>query len=171
MSPYNLEFAGYALCSSPFEPGLWAAATAANFGIVGNGRLHVVRAIPQPDGSIGLQPVCTYDTNSGLYDCAWSEQSEQHLLCASADGSIKLYDLSAATGGRPVMAFCEHQVWRSSLVRLRKALVTHALAVQHARTRDFFMDFLISWPRHAPRCCWLSAGCARLCWPSPRALD
>ena len=27
-------------------------------------------------------------------------------------------------------AFCEHRVWRSSLVRLRRALVTHAMAVK-----------------------------------------
>ena len=83
-------------------------ATAANFGIVGNGRLQIVRAVPGRDGTVALQRVCAFDTNSGLYDCAWSEQSESHVLGASADGSIKLYDLSASTGGRPVMAYTEH---------------------------------------------------------------
>jgi len=122
----DLQFAGYSLRSSPFEPGLWAVATSANFGIVGNGRLHVVRAVLQ-DRAVVLQPVCSYDTNHGLYDCAWSEQSERHLLCASADGSVKLYDISAATGGRPVMAFCEHQAEVNSVdfnLRLKESFAS-----------------------------------------------
>lgn len=106
--PLDLGFAGYAVASSPFLPGRWAVATAANFGIVGNGRLHVVQSAPRADGSSGLQPVCAFDTNSGVYDCAWGEQSETQLLGACADGTVKLWDLAAATGGRPVMAFCEH---------------------------------------------------------------
>jgi peroxin-7 len=52
---HDLQFAGYSVCSSPFEAGQWAVATAANFGIVGNGRLQVVQAVPSPDGQIALQ--------------------------------------------------------------------------------------------------------------------
>lgn len=108
---FELEgFAGYGLRSSPFEARVWAVATAANFGIVGNGRLYVVRQVAGVDCNDSLQQVCAFDTNSGVFDCAWSEQVETQLLCANADGTIKLYDIAAATGGRPVAAFCEHQV-------------------------------------------------------------
>lgn len=108
---FDLEgFAGYGLRSSPFESRMWAVATAANFGIVGNGRLYIVREAVGREGTVALEQVCAYNTNGGLYDCAWSEQAENHVLCASTDGSVKLYDLAASTGGRPINAFCEHQV-------------------------------------------------------------
>lgn len=111
MVPFRLDgFAGFSLRSSPFEAGLWAVASAANFGVSGKGRLYVLRQLPSRDGTPLLSCVCSFDTNGGLYDCAWSEQLGNHLLAASADGSIELYDTAADTAGRPVMVFSEHQV-------------------------------------------------------------
>ena len=106
----DLELSGYSIQSSPFIPGRMAVATSANFGIVGNGRMQIVQALPA--GSVGgwpvLQHLSAYPTNSGLFDCAWSELAENHVLGASGDGSVKLWDVVGATDGRPLMAFVEH---------------------------------------------------------------
>jgi peroxin-7 len=70
---------------SPFEPNRFAVAAAQNFGIVGNGRQYVF----VNDGR-GLQIVCAFDTQDGIFDCAWSEENEQILLSACGDGSLKV---------------------------------------------------------------------------------
>ena len=36
---------------------------------------------------------CSYETQDGLYDVAWSEVHENQLVTASGDGSIKLWDI------------------------------------------------------------------------------
>lgn len=43
-------FAHYSLAWSPFHTTRIALASSANFGLVGNGRLHLVSATPGPDG-------------------------------------------------------------------------------------------------------------------------
>ncbi len=48
-------FAHYAIGWSPFHPTRLALASAANFGLVGNGRLHLVSLTPTPDGLPKLQ--------------------------------------------------------------------------------------------------------------------
>lgn len=93
------EFAGYAVRASPFVRGQLAVATAANYGIVGHGRLQCVMA---------GQGIATFTTSCGLYDCCWSERSPSVILAAGSDGSIRLYDLEAHTGGRPITVFNEH---------------------------------------------------------------
>ena len=35
-----------------------------------------------------------FDTQDGLFDCAWSESHENHIVVASGDGSIKLFDIA-----------------------------------------------------------------------------
>ena len=59
-----------------------------------------------PPGNKTAQPVlfptprtlsrayCRFDTQDGLYDCAWSEVHENQLVTASGDGSIKLFDIT-----------------------------------------------------------------------------
>lgn len=67
-------------------------------------------------------------TKDGLYDCAWSEENEFHLVSVSGDGSIKLWDVTNKDG-RPLRAWQEHaleiygvdwnlQVWWSGFVNL-----------------------------------------------------
>ena len=102
---YHLVFAGSSVRSSPFHPGRFAVATAANFGIVGQGKLSVVAQ--QPGGG-ALQPEAEMLANDGLFDCAWSERHEHHVIGACGDGSIKLWDLQAQSDGRPLAAVQEH---------------------------------------------------------------
>jgi peroxin-7 len=42
----------------------------------------------------------------GLFDVAWSEENENHLVSASADGTIKLWDIKIAQ--KPLRSFDEH---------------------------------------------------------------
>jgi peroxin-7 len=86
-------FAHYALAWSPFHSTRLAVASAANFGLVGNGRLHLTAVSPSiPLPSIALEK--QYPTQDGLYDVAWSEVHENHLVSASGDGSIRLWDVT-----------------------------------------------------------------------------
>jgi WD40 repeat protein len=48
-------------------------------------------------------------TKDGLYDCAWSEENEFHLVSVSGDGSIKLWDVTNKEG-RPLRAWQEHNL-------------------------------------------------------------
>ncbi|KAK2463554.1 hypothetical protein APHAL10511_004305 [Amanita phalloides] len=86
-------FAHYSLAWSPFHPSRLALASSANFGLVGNGRLHLVSVAKTPDGSQALKLDQHYETQDGLYDVAWSEVHENQLATASGDGSIRLWDV------------------------------------------------------------------------------
>jgi len=104
MAAFRTRFNGYAVAWSPFEEGRLAVATAQNFGIIGNGRLHVLQLQP----GAGAQEVASFDTADGLYDCCWSEENEHVLLSASGDGSVKLWDASAPAAANPLRSFEEH---------------------------------------------------------------
>lgn len=49
-------FAHYSIAWSPFHNTRIALASAANFGLVGNGRLHLVSLLPGPGGGIQIKP-------------------------------------------------------------------------------------------------------------------
>ncbi|XXG98561.1 hypothetical protein Hte_004886 [Hypoxylon texense] len=92
----------YAVKYSPYYDSRIAVASAANYGIVGNGRVFCLGLGPQ-----GVQVEKTFDTNDAQYDLAWSEINENQLLVACGDGSIKLYDINV--NDFPVMNFHEHK--------------------------------------------------------------
>ena len=96
-------FNGYAVQYSPFFDNRLAVASSANFGLVGNGRLHVLRITDQGQ----IQPEMELDTQDGLFDLAWSETHENHVVTASGDGDIKLFDVAAGRAF-PIMRFREH---------------------------------------------------------------
>jgi len=93
-------FAHYSLAWSPFIPSRFAVASSANYGLVGNGRLHIV--------SLGqdLHLDRSFDTQDGLYDLAWSEIHENQVVVASGDGSLKLFDITLAD--LPIRLWREH---------------------------------------------------------------
>ena len=39
---------------------------------------------------------CSFDTQDGLYDLAWSEIHENQIATGSGDGSVKLWDVTLA---------------------------------------------------------------------------
>jgi hypothetical protein len=82
-------FNGYAVQYSPFFDSRLACAASANFGLVGNGRLYVLGLTPT-----GIVVEKWFDTQDGLFDCAWSEIHENQIVTATGDGSIKLFDIT-----------------------------------------------------------------------------
>ncbi|KAJ2617209.1 peroxisomal targeting signal 2 receptor [Coemansia sp. RSA 1365] len=97
-------FKGYSVQFSPFSDQLLAAATSANFGLVGNGRLSILNALP---GTEGISPRQQYDTQDGLFDLSWNEAHENQIATASGDGSIKLWDITL--NGLPIARWHEHR--------------------------------------------------------------
>ncbi|XP_031494441.1 peroxisome biogenesis protein 7 [Nymphaea colorata] len=110
MPAFKTPFCGYAVRFSPFYESRLAVATAQNFGIVGNGRLHILELSAGPPGAAGggIVPTAAFDTADAIYDCAWCEDNDQLLVAAVADGSLKVYDLSLPPQSNPVRSFHEH---------------------------------------------------------------
>ncbi|POW01034.1 hypothetical protein PSTT_12764, partial [Puccinia striiformis] len=96
-------FSGYSCAYSPFYADKLAVATAANFGLVGNGRLHILQADP----TASLDGEKAFDSQDGLYDVAWSEIHENQLATGSGDGSIKLWDIML--NELPLQSWNEHK--------------------------------------------------------------
>lgn len=94
---------GYSVKYSPYFDNKLAVATAANFGLVGNGRLYVLSI--QANGQIANDVY--FDTQDGLFDIAWSEMHENHVVTANGDGSVKLFDITVPKF--PIMQWKEHQ--------------------------------------------------------------
>lgn len=93
---------GYAVRYSPFFDNKLAVATAANYGLVGNGKLFILGI----DNSGQIHQEAAWETQDGLFDVAWSEIHENQVVTASGDGSVKMFDLKV--GQFPVMNFKEH---------------------------------------------------------------
>ena len=87
-------FAHFSVAWSPFHNSRLAVASSANYGLVGNGRLHLVSLAPGPGPLPSLKLEKQYPTQDGLYDVAWSEIHENQLVTASGDGSIRLWDVT-----------------------------------------------------------------------------
>ncbi|KAF7803324.1 peroxisome biogenesis protein 7 [Senna tora] len=106
MPVFKTPFNGYSVKFSPFYENRVAVATAQNFGILGNGRVHVLDLSPNPGQPIS--ELVAYDTADGVYDVAWSESHDSLLVAAIADGSVKLYDLALPPTSNPIRSFHEH---------------------------------------------------------------
>ncbi|RYR36166.1 hypothetical protein Ahy_A10g051197 isoform A [Arachis hypogaea] len=109
MPVFKTPFNGYSVKFSPFYEDRLAVATAQNFGILGNGRLHVLSLSPNP--SQPFTEIAAYDTADGVYDVAWSESHDSLLVAAVADGSVKLYDTALPPTSNPIRSlrtFKEH---------------------------------------------------------------
>ncbi|KAH9004735.1 WD40-repeat-containing domain protein [Lactarius hatsudake] len=99
-------FAHYNLAWSPFHTTRIAVASSANYGIVGNGRLHLASVFLNPSGAPDIKLDKFYETQDSLYDLAWSEVHENQLVTASGDGSLKLWDVTLNT--LPIRSWHEH---------------------------------------------------------------
>ncbi|CAK9439077.1 uncharacterized protein LODBEIA_P33010 [Lodderomyces beijingensis] len=94
---------GYGIQYSPYFDNKLAVATAANYGLVGNGRLFILDI--EASGQIREQ--VSWETQDGLFDLAWSEIHENQCVVASGDGSIKLFDMMVSRF--PIMQWKEHR--------------------------------------------------------------
>lgn len=93
---------GYAVKYSPFYDNKLAVATAANYGLVGNGKLWILSI--QNNGRI--TPDASFETQDGLFDVAWSELHENRVLTSSGDGTISLFDITLSKF--PIAKYREH---------------------------------------------------------------
>ena len=91
------------IADAPFSFALRRDTVVQNFGIIGNGRVHVLELTPT-----GVAEGIAFDTSDGLYDVVWSEANENVLATASGDGSVKVWDVSAPAATNPVRALHEH---------------------------------------------------------------
>lgn len=103
LSYRTVGYNGYGVGYSPFFDNKLAVASAANYGLVGNGKLFVLNI----DNSGHIREDISWETQDGLFDLAWSEMHENQVATASGDGSVKLFDLTVPRF--PVMSFKEHQ--------------------------------------------------------------
>ena len=77
-------FAHHSLAFSPFFEDRIAVASGANFGLVGNGRVHILSLTPGGFGIVKWYAVGVYggwaddrfDTQDSVYDVAWNESHE-----------------------------------------------------------------------------------------------
>jgi len=99
---FRTPFNGYSVEFSPFEEGRIAVATAQHFGIIGNGKQHILELRGNE-----IYEVNCFDSRDGLYDCSWSEENENHIVSASGDGSVKLWDVGSRHG-HPLKSYEEH---------------------------------------------------------------
>ncbi|KAJ4976403.1 hypothetical protein NE237_001509 [Protea cynaroides] len=106
MPVFKTPFNGYAVKFSPFYENRLAVATAQNFGILGNGRVHVLDLTPTPNAPI--TELYAFDTADAVYDCTWSEDNDNLLVTAIADGSVKLWDLALSPTSNPIRSLHEH---------------------------------------------------------------
>lgn len=106
MPLFKTPFNGYSVKFSPFFENRLAVATAQNFGILGNGRLHVLALPPAPGAPI--TEIAAFDTADAIYDLAWSESHESLLVAAVADGSVKVYDSNLPPAANPLRSLQEH---------------------------------------------------------------
>lgn len=104
MPVFKTPFNGYSVKFSPFYENQIAVATAQNFGILGNGRVHILQLTPNGP----ISEIAAYDTADGVYDVCWSEAHDSLVIAASGDGSVKLYDLSLPPTNNPIRSFKEH---------------------------------------------------------------
>lgn len=58
--------------------------------MVGNGKQYVLDVT-----AAGVVPIAAFDTQEGVYDCAWGECNENLIVSALGDGSAKLWDLKS----------------------------------------------------------------------------
>lgn len=110
MPVFKTPFNGYAVKFSPYYESRLAVATAQNFGILGNGRLHVIDLLPPSSAppAAPISEIAAFDTADGVYDVAWSESHDSLLVAAVADGSVKLFDVSLPPSANPVRSLHEH---------------------------------------------------------------
>ncbi|WVQ82879.1 hypothetical protein IAT38_005015 [Cryptococcus sp. DSM 104549] len=97
-------FAHNNIAFSPFFDTHLALASGANFGLVGNGRVHIVKLGAEFPGGVGV--VRAFDTQDCVYDVAWNEGHENQVVAACGNGAIKMFDITLE--GLPVQAWHEH---------------------------------------------------------------
>lgn len=97
-------FHGSGVVYSPFLDNRLAVSGAANFGLVGNGRLSILDIGPDAQ----IHQVASFDTQDSMLGLCWSEAHENHVATANGDGSIRLFDVTSLQP-LPLQIYREHR--------------------------------------------------------------
>ncbi|CAH0555801.1 unnamed protein product [Brassicogethes aeneus] len=117
---------GYSVRFSPFNPDRLVVATSQFFGLTGGGTLFI---LDLNDNKI--VEVQSSQWTDGLFDVVWSENNPDHVVSASGDGGLQLWNLS--TPNVPPVTFWEHK--------------KEVYSVDWARTRQDQLFLSASWDR------------------------
>ncbi|WWC67301.1 uncharacterized protein I206_101209 [Kwoniella pini CBS 10737] len=98
------KFSHNNLSFSPYFENRFALASGSNFGLVGNGRLHIIDLDQNVFG--GLKCIKYFETRDVVFDVAWNETHENQIFAACGDGSIKMFDVTLE--GLPIKSWHEH---------------------------------------------------------------
>jgi peroxin-7 len=109
----HTELNGYSVAWSPFHQSLLAVGTAQYFGVIGNGQQLVYDLSPEIHAGGPPRPLAVFNTPDGVYDSCWSELDPNHLLSATGDGTLSLWDIRKQnqideTAQMPISEFREH---------------------------------------------------------------
>jgi len=96
------NLSGTSVQYSPFLDNRLVLGTAANFGIVGNGKVFSLDIMN--DGKLVVQS--SFDTQDSVLGVAFSEVHESHVCVACGDGSVQLFDTTRAR--HPLVIMREH---------------------------------------------------------------
>lgn len=96
---------GYSVKFSPYKPNRLASVACQQYGISGSSTLFIFE-LPQNLQSELIPKVCC-NWNDGMFDVAWSEQSDKVCVTAGGDGTIQLWDLENPQ--HPAAVFKDHQ--------------------------------------------------------------
>jgi peroxin-7 len=96
---------GYSIALSPYGTKNFVIASAANYGIVGNGRV-IVGAVP-PTFARAQTELRDFPTQDAAYDARWSELHEHRVVSVHGDGSAAFWDL-ARPSQDPIQSWPAH---------------------------------------------------------------
>ncbi|KAG8831295.1 peroxisomal targeting signal 2 receptor [Serendipita sp. 399] len=105
-------FAHHGVAWSPFFENKLAIASSANYGLIGNGRLHVVALSSLSANAVSQAPKLNantdriFETQDALFDLCWSEIHENQVVTAGGDGSVRLWDITLSD--HPIRVWREH---------------------------------------------------------------
>lgn len=93
---------GYSVRFSPFNPDRLVVATSQYFGLAGGGTLFILDI---KDNKLVHNQ--SYEWTDGLFDVVWSETNASHVVSASGDGALQLWNID--TPNVPPVTFWEHK--------------------------------------------------------------
>lgn len=117
---------GYSVRFSPFNSERLVVATSQYFGLAGGGTLFILDLV---DGK--LIETQNSQWSDGLFDVVWSESNANHVISASGDGCLQLWNIS--TPNIPPITFWEHK--------------KEVYSVDWSRTRQDQLILSASWDR------------------------
>lgn len=97
---FESNFEGYSVKFSPYTQGLLACSFNQYFGMIGNGKISIIQNLGN-----SLKESQVLNCNSTVFDLAWSESNENHLVSGNGDGTVFLWDLVSS---KPLIALKPH---------------------------------------------------------------